>query len=294
MGQFLCMHETPDAFREALVFTEAETGFGRRLVEKGYYCSLILADFEPLFSTGLVFKGGTCLSKVFAGFFRLSEDLDFAISTPTTESRSGRRKLVAPVKDHLERIAERMSAMEVAEALSGHQESRQYRAILRYASVVTGEHETVKVEVAVREPILEPTVFCAGQTLLRHPLPGEVTGSDLTLCTMSLRETYAEKVRAALTRNPPAIRDLFDIAEAVSAERLNLFDPAFLALVRKKLAVLGNAAIDDSEARRRLLENQLETQLKPVLRSSDYAAFDMQRIFAEIDTLILRIRGEFP
>ena len=98
MGQFLQLHETPDDFRQALSFTEAESGFAQRLIEKDYYCSLILADFKPLFANGLVFKGGTCLSKVHADFYRLSEDLDFAISTPMTANRKKRSEAVAPVK----------------------------------------------------------------------------------------------------------------------------------------------------------------------------------------------------
>jgi len=37
-----------------------------------------LAASEP----GLTFKGGTCLARIHSDFCRLSEDLDFAISTP--------------------------------------------------------------------------------------------------------------------------------------------------------------------------------------------------------------------
>ena len=59
MGQFHRIHESSSSFRQALNHTEAETGFAQRLIEKDYYCSLILADFEPLFDRGLVFKGGT-------------------------------------------------------------------------------------------------------------------------------------------------------------------------------------------------------------------------------------------
>lgn len=291
MGQFLHLHETPDAFRQALSFTEAESGFAQRLVEKDYYCSLILADFEPLFANGLVFKGGTSLSKVHADFYRLSEDLDFAISIPTTARRPDRRRAAAPIENHLKRITERLPAVEIASRLNAHNECRQYEAFLQYASVVTGERETVKVEVAVREPIIESAVFCVGRTLLRHPLLQEMPDAHLSLCVLSLLETYAEKLRAALTRNPPAIRDIFDIADAVYKQRLDFSEPGFLSLVRQKLAVPGNAAIDASATRRRSLENQLETHLKPVLRSADYAAFDIKRAFAEVEKLAAMIRG---
>ena len=78
-AHFLYPHEAdPDIFRESLAYSEAEKGFTSTLIEKDYYCSLVLQYF---FSdeTQLVFKGGTCLSKVHADFYRLSEDLDFII-----------------------------------------------------------------------------------------------------------------------------------------------------------------------------------------------------------------------
>jgi predicted nucleotidyltransferase component of viral defense system len=59
-------HDDPQRFREALTLTEAQSGFNARLIEKDYYCSLILRDLAALFAQGLVFKGGTCLSKVHA------------------------------------------------------------------------------------------------------------------------------------------------------------------------------------------------------------------------------------
>ena len=120
----------------------------------------------------------------------------------------------------------------------------------------------------------------------------ETPDAHVSLCVLSLHETYAEKVRAALTRNPPAIRDIFDIADAARARRLDFSAPGFLRLVRRKLAVAGNAVIDTSETRRRLLENQLESHLKPVLRNSDYAAFDIERAFAEVEKLAAMVRGD--
>jgi len=290
MGQFLRLHETPAVFREALSFTEAESGFTQRLIEKDYYCSLILADCEPLFADGLVFKGGTSLSKVHADFYRLSEDLDFAISIPINTRRSGRRQAAAPVKSHLEKITQRLPAVKVINPLNGHNECRQYEALLRYTSVVTGEPETVRVEVAIREPIIESTVSCFGRTLIRHPVAKEMPDVRLSLRVLSLQETYAEKVRAALTRDPPAIRDIFDIADAVHTERLDLYEPRFINLVRQKLAVPGNSPIDTSPIRRTAIMSQMESHLKPVLRAADYAAFDIERAFADIGKIAAAVQ----
>jgi len=288
MGRFLRLHEDPDDFRRALSFSEAEYGFTQRLIEKDYYCSLILADFEPLFSRGLVFKGGTCLSKVHADFYRLSEDLDFAISVSTAARPRDRREARLPVKDHLEHIAERVPAVSVYHPPQGHDGNRQYNAVLQYESAVTGEPGTVEVQVSVREPVVEPTILSAGRTLLRHP--EELPDARLSLRVLSLRETYAEKARAALTRDPPAIRDIFDIDDAVRKRRLDLSEPAFIALVHQKLAVTRIAAIDDGPGRRKLLEDHVERRLKPVLRASDYAAFDVECALAEVERLAALIR----
>lgn len=292
MARFLKLHESSDILRQALTFTEADSGFSQRLIEKDYYCSLLLADFEPLFANGLVFKGGTSLSKVHAGFFRLSEDLDFAISIATSAGRAERSKAAGRVKAHLDGFAERTTALAIATPLKGHNGCRQYEAILAYSSAVTGERETIKVQVAVREPIIESTVSSQGRTLLRDPMLNSPEETPLLVQVLSLRETYAEKARAALTRNPPAIRDIFDIAEAVRAGRLDLSRPEFLALVRQKLAVPGNAPIDESRERRKSLEDQLETHLKPVLRSADYSAFDIETAFAHVEELAAIISNE--
>ncbi len=93
----LSIHNDPDFFREAIQFTAARTEFLPRLIEKDYFCSVLLNYFANT-DGSLVFKGGTCLTKVHADFYRLSEDLDFVISTPDSTSRAGRSKLADPLK----------------------------------------------------------------------------------------------------------------------------------------------------------------------------------------------------
>lgn len=80
----------PDIFREALSYSESVTGFTSNLIEKDYYCSLILQHFFDG-ATPLVFKGGTCLSKIYADFYRLSEDLDLVIPVTIETPRNQRR-----------------------------------------------------------------------------------------------------------------------------------------------------------------------------------------------------------
>ena len=88
-------HEDAKLFRAALTYTQSETGFNERLVEKDYFCSLVLHDFPGVHDPDLAFKGGTSLSKVHTDFYRLSEELDFGISIPANATRGDRRNKIA-------------------------------------------------------------------------------------------------------------------------------------------------------------------------------------------------------
>jgi hypothetical protein len=89
-------------------------------------------------------------------------------------------------------------------------------------------------------------------------------------------------VRAALTRRDAAIRDFFDVGNAIQSGRLNLLDPEFICLVQRKLAVTADA-IDTSDAKKKLLTGQLATQLKPVLRVADFNTFTLDSVFATLE-----------
>src|SRR6266849_4946927 len=119
-------HENTEPFREAINFTESNTGFSARLIEKDYYCSLALRGLAEAFQQGLIFKGGTCLSKVHSDFYRLSEDLDFVISMETNASRSARRTRIVPLQDLLRSLPKLLPCFHVEEPpLSGSNISRQ-------------------------------------------------------------------------------------------------------------------------------------------------------------------------
>jgi hypothetical protein len=107
---------------------------------------------------------------------------------------------------------------------------------------------------------------------------------------LSCRETYCEKLRAALTRREPAIRDFYDIDHGVRSGRLSTDDRRVIDLVRSKLAVPGNDPIDISEAKHELLKRQVQGQLRPVLREADYTAFDLKRAFGIVVQLAVSLR----
>jgi predicted nucleotidyltransferase component of viral defense system len=177
----------------------------RKTISARSFCGISARD------TTLTFKGGTCLAKVHAGFYRLSEDSDFSISMPTDSARSVRS-----------------------------------RAAAAYKAAVT----------------IKPTK-------VRSLSRGSV--QSVQLPCISLIEVMAEKFRAALSRRDVAIRDFYDIDHAVRNSGLNPLQLDLLELIARKLAVPNNGAMDVSETRRQALHQQLDAQLKPVLRPQDFS-----------------------
>jgi predicted nucleotidyltransferase component of viral defense system len=272
-------HLDSGLFRESLMFTQVQTGFSARLIEKDYYASLALEYLLSLKSSPLVFKGGTCLGKVHNGFYRLSEDLDFGISVPVDLARSERSRKVAATKAQLTRISQQLPCFRIIESLRGHNNSTQYTGCLAYRSLITGAEDLIKLEISVREPISEAVACLPAQTLLVDSLRRTKVLEAIVVPSLSCREAYAEKLRAALTRRDPAIRDFFDIDYGLRSEKITPTDPLLLSLVQKKLAIAGNDPIDVTERKRLALIAQIQTQLKPVLRKSDLMAFELDRVF---------------
>lgn len=281
------LHEDAVYFREALAFTAAETGFSARLVEKDYFASVVLHQLVAG-RCGLVFKGGTCLAKVHSGFYRLSEDLDFLIPMPQNASRTERTAAARPLKRAFEETPGHVRGLRIGERLAGANESKQYLGTIGYESLLDGHRDSIKVEIGLREPLLTPVSSGRAQTLLLDPVSGEAMLAAFALPCLSWEESMAEKLRAALSRREPAIRDFYDLHHAVSRKGLDVLEPQLVALVRRKIAVPGNRLLPFSDRRQDDLRAQLTARLRPVLRDPDFDEFDepaLERVLALVEDL---------
>lgn len=283
------LHEDVVFFQEALNFTAAQTGFSLRLIDKDYFCTVLLAHLAEAKAASLVFRGGTCLAKVHAEFYRLSEDLDFVISMPTTAPRSQRSRQVAGLRKTFARISRDLSVFRVAEPLRGFSQSRQYAGSVGYTSLTSNTEEKIKIEVGLRESLITRSVTSSARTLLLDPVSGEPIVPKVTLPCLSIAEAFAEKFRAALTRREIAIRDFYDIDYGVTKLGIEPLDAEFVKMVAQKLAVPGNDPIDVSEERLSQLQGQLNTRLRSVLRQRDFEVFDLDRAVSTVVGMAGRI-----
>jgi predicted nucleotidyltransferase component of viral defense system len=272
------LHEDAEWFEEAVRFTAAETRFLPRLIEKDYFCTLLLGYLTTADSS-LVFKGGTCLAKVHAGFYRLSEDLDFVISVPSAVPRSKRSRMAEGLKEAFSHLSKEVGAFRIVEPLMGANNSTQYIAIVGYRSLLNPREETLKIEVGLREPLLTRPMIGAFQTLLLDPISGKQIVPPMSISCLSWDEVMAEKLRAALSRREVAIRDFYDIDYAMRKRGFLPLAKKMIELVRKKLAVPGNEPVDLSPERLFMLQRQLNRELKTVLREKDFREFDLTRAF---------------
>lgn len=275
----ITVHEDVEFFREALRFTAAQSGFTGRLIEKDYFCTVLLAYLDGAAGNALVFKGGTCLTKVHSELYRLSEDLDYTIPVPFETSRSERSRRVKDVKVALSQVKQSVPAFRVVEPLAGANNSTQYVAAVAYSSMITPNGETIRVEVSLREPLLMPIVQGAARTLLLDPVSNTAVVSPVSLSNIAKTEGLAEKFRAALSRRDVAVRDFYDIDYAVRKGGLRPKSAELIGQVRQKLAVPGNDPVNVSDERLAALRMQIEHQLRPVLREKDFAEFDLDRAF---------------
>jgi len=281
-------HKEAEIFRDALALTRERTGFAERLIEKDYFCTALL-EYLADATNKLVFKGGTCLAKVHANFYRLSEDLDFVIPMPTDAPRAKRSKRAAAVKEAVAALPRRIPFFRLVEPLTGANNSTQYNAVIGYASLVGRQEETIKIEVALREPLLLDPLNGLAQTILLDPVSRKPLLKPLEVRCIAKMEAFAEKFRAALSRREVAVRDFFDLDYAVRRLGLQSENPELIDLVRRKLSVPGNEPVDVSANRLAALRQQVGPQLQPVLRAEDFAEFDLERAFQIVTTMAAKM-----
>jgi predicted nucleotidyltransferase component of viral defense system len=284
------LHRNKDDFVRTLNQVAMQTGFLLPLVEKDYYLTLVLSRLNEL-SPDLVFKGGTCLNKIYFSYYRLSEDLDFTMCLPSdTATRTMRRKSIEPVKEGIEAYAAQFD-MRVDDAdEAGRNESRQYVYHFLYSSVVLPVESKIKVEIGLRfNPVCVPERKRVQHGFL-HPFTGEPLFDAKEVFCLALKEIVAEKLRAAATRKTIAPRDFYDIDyiirngfKVTEPEVLTLFqrkleeDKADIDLVRYRLN-LGRRVDEIRDMRRRVKE-----ELYEVLTPDERSRFDLDVALGRIN-----------
>jgi predicted nucleotidyltransferase component of viral defense system len=228
------IHSDKDKFRDLVDRTASMAGFYAPLMEKDYYLTYILSRINGL-CKDLIFKGGTCLNKIYYSYYRLSEDLDFSMRLPEyTTTRGNRRKCIQLVKDNIKSFAKHLGFRLEGADKAGRNESKQYVYYFVYDSVTIPSEQTIKFEIGLR---FNP-IFKSEARLVQHKFLHPFTGAPLfdagKVDCLSLREIVSEKLRAAALRKKIAPRDFYDL-DFILRNNFVLRNKEVMDLFKKKL-----------------------------------------------------------
>jgi predicted nucleotidyltransferase component of viral defense system len=215
----------------------------------------------------------------------LSEDLDFSISVNSNSSRKEKSALIQPIKKLISKLEANFDELCFASEMHGSNKSSQYNAVLEYQSCLSNTKDTISFEIGLREKILIQPVTLEARTLVQDPFNKSLLIEPYSVQCLSKTEAYAEKLRAALTRTKPAIRDIFDLDYAIRHQIIDLNDKQLQDLAKIKLSKPDVLEIDLSESKKQILKSQLEGILRPVLKEEDYKQFDFEKAWNDLEKI---------
>lgn len=239
-------------------------------LEKDFLLTLILIKFWRKYPE-LIFKGGTCLNKIYFPYFRLSEDLDFVINHTKWASARGTllRKYETFFMDDLKLLWIN---------LQSKSKSDNYKLAMftfEYKSIIDNSIQTIKIDISMKNNLQLKPVSWEIKAIYNDLILEEPIFNKHHINCINLKESTAEKLRASLTRTIPAIRDYFDIWYIKTNSDFNFEDEEFKKLVELKLKEENFKYTADENYD--LLIKQIATDLTPVLNKN--FDFDFEEIY---------------
>jgi len=286
------IHNNKEEFIKVVELAAKQKGFLPLLMEKDYYLTLILSRVNEL-SENLIFKGGTCLNKVYFSYYRLSEDLDFSMQLPaSTLTRGIRRTAIQPVKDKIKKFIEQFGIRLDETEEPGRNESKQYIYYFVYQSVLSPVEGKIKFEIGLRyNPVLKPEKHKVQHHFL-HPFTEELLFDGGEVHCLALKEVVAEKLRAAATRKIIAPRDFYDL-DFILRNSFKISDLEVMGLFQKKLTEDGadtdlakyrvNLGRKDEEIKD--MRSRIKEELFEVLTAEERKNFDLDSALKRINNV---------
>lgn len=255
-------------------------GFRPAIIEKDYHLTMILNAVNERLSRDIIFKGGTLLNKVYLDYHRLSEDLDFSYRNDVDVStRGSRSKAITPIRKKMPSFISFLGLTSENPQGDGFNNSTQYLFKLQYPSIILKRKESVKFEISLRQPSFLPPVTVPVKHFYQDPFSGKDLFPQGTVLALSLEESVAEKLKAAISRLTPAIRDYYDLGHFIKTG-FDFARPDFLKMVKEKLRLDGyerdyshNLGLSDPAIEE--LKRISESDLMPMIRAGEEFDLDV-------------------
>jgi len=193
-----------------------EKGVRAKQIEKDYIVSWALWGIarNEFLNDNLVFKGGTCLKKMYFEDYRYSEDMDFTLRDDNISDE----EILENFRNVFDQIYDesRIRIAIVQETIDNHKASGSLKFNTSY--VATGGSDAIKVDVTRGETIefeVDHRPVLNNYSDLREE-------DDTLIHCYSLKEILIEKITALMGRTIP--RDLYDFDYLIEEKGIDLQD----------------------------------------------------------------------
>lgn len=238
-----------------------------RIIEKDYVIGWVLAGIynHPLLSNVWIFKGGTCVKKCFVDTQRMSEDLDFTLTTHEQIDVDFLKFVFSEVsewvyeKSGLNIVADEKQGPLYVDIYKNPRENLSCQARIYYRGPLKYQYSAakIKLDLTADEKLVQPSICVS----IDHPYSD--FDSDLfNAQTYSFPELFSEKIRALGERSRPGVRDLYDVINLFQHELIQ--DPTELRQILKEKCTFkerGLITLADVEPKKEEFFRQWEQQL---------------------------------
>lgn len=199
-------------------------GVRAKQIEKDYVISWVLWGIarNEFINNNLVFKGGTCLKKMYFENYRYSEDMDFTLRYDGVSDKD----ILNGFKDIFEKIYEesRIKIEIISDSIDNHEASGSLKFKMSYSA--THGTDEIKVDVTRSETI----EFDIEHRIVLNTYSDLEEEDETRIHSYSLEEVLIEKITALMGRTIP--RDLYDFDYLIEEEGLQLKD-IYIEYMRK-------------------------------------------------------------
>lgn len=274
--------------KDIINFIADKQGFRPAIIEKDYHLTRILNAVNEHLSRDIIFKGGTLLNKAYLNYHRLSEDLDFSYRKDINISTRGKRsKAITSIRKKMPSFLSFLGLTSDNPEGIGFNNSTQYLFTLQFKSIIMKRKEGIKFEISLRQPSFLPATTVQVNHFYQDPFSGEDLFLQGSVLSLSLEESAAEKLKAAISRMIPAIRDYYDLGHFIKIG-FDFARPDILNLVNKKLKLdvfegdySHNLGLSDQAIKE--LKRISESDLIPMIRADE--KFDLDAVLAHFNKL---------
>lgn len=221
--------------RKFIEYVANKLGIERKdLIEKDIILQILLNELtkNKEFKENFAFKGGTCLIKVYLGYFRFSEDLDFTYLNQKDFIEESKNKTRKSVSEKIDRIGDLIAKIAKNFNLDFkiEKENRKYFEFgggnafvtfkIWYDSMILNRTSFIKIQINFIEELNYEIKELPARFILsnRDEKETEFLFSNYSslitpvkIKAYDLKEILIEKVRAILTRRGIKARDFIDI-----------------------------------------------------------------------------------